>query len=460
MKNKYILKNILIIFILINTFFISALNINSTLAYEDYSPEVADIPDQFITKGGVFNLIYLDNFVFDINDSDDEIIWTYYGNIDLNISIIDRVATITTPSGWIGEETITFRATNTAGLFDEDFAIYNVSLINNSPNDGDPKPISGPGAIWTTRNDCGDQQQNVNEYCFGETVYINGNNFDPNKELNWSIIGSPNSCDPDAIIASGTHPSGDNGSFCFLAYTIKNDDCGGYQVNVENKNDNYNVIICNYPPVANDDYATVNEGGIVTILDSGNDSVLDNDTDPDGDSLEASLISGPSYSSSFILNTDGTFSYTHDGSETSNDSFIYNASDPYGAYDHATVTIKINPQNDPPVAVGDVASTAEDESVWIEVLGNDYDVDGTLVPSSGTLVPSSVVVTVGPSDGSVFVNASTGDILYTPDDDFFGSDSFYYTVDDDDGATSGEALVSVSVGDVNDPPGVGFCFGW
>jgi hypothetical protein len=63
-----------------------------------------------------------------------------------------------------------------------------------------------------------------------------------------------------------------------------------------------------------------------------------------------------------------------------------------------------------------------------------------------------VVVTVGPSDGSVFVNASTGDILYTPDDDFFGSDSFYYTVDDDDGATSGEALVSVSVGDVNDPP--------
>jgi hypothetical protein len=35
------------------------------------------------------------------------------------------------------------------------------------------------GAIWTTRNTCGNPDQNVNLYNVGETVYINGAGFDP-----------------------------------------------------------------------------------------------------------------------------------------------------------------------------------------------------------------------------------------------------------------------------------------
>jgi uncharacterized repeat protein (TIGR01451 family) len=101
--------------------------------------------------------------------------------------------------------------------------------------------------------------------------------------------------------------------------------------------------------------------------------------------------------------------------------------------------------NNPPVAVDDTATTPEDTAVWIDVLDNDYDIDGTLDPST-------VTVTSDPSNGSTIVNTTTGEIQYTPDTNFHGSDSFTYTVDDNDGATSNEATVNITVGDVNDPP--------
>ena len=33
------------------------------------------------------------------------------------------------------------------------------------------------GSIWTTRSDCGNEQQDVNSYAIGEKVFINGKNF-------------------------------------------------------------------------------------------------------------------------------------------------------------------------------------------------------------------------------------------------------------------------------------------
>ena len=65
------------------------------------------------------------------------------------------------------------------------------------------KPLKSSGVIWTTRYDCGDIQQNVNQYCIGETVFINGDKFEPNIQLYWNITGSPNSGDPHIIVDSG-----------------------------------------------------------------------------------------------------------------------------------------------------------------------------------------------------------------------------------------------------------------
>src|SRR5207244_8407581 len=75
------------------------------------------------------------------------------------------------------------------------------------------------------------------------------------------------------------------------------------------------VTPVNDAPVSIGDSATVAEGGTVTALDRTAASVLANDTDAEGNTLTATKLSDPAHGS-VTLNADGTFSYSHDGSET------------------------------------------------------------------------------------------------------------------------------------------------
>ncbi|MEL7081549.1 MAG: Ig-like domain-containing protein [Pseudomonadota bacterium] len=97
-----------------------------------------------------------------------------------------------------------------------------------------------------------------------------------------------------------------------------------------------------------------------------------------------------------------------------------------------------------PLALDDSASTDPGQAVTIDVLANDSDSDGALDPATVTVVS-------GPTNGTHVVNAD-GSITYTPNTGFQGSDSLTYTVDDDEGATSAQAAVTLTVGTPNDPP--------
>lgn len=102
-----------------------------------------------------------------------------------------------------------------------------------------------PGAIWTTRVDCGDEQQDANQYDQGEFVFINGSNFDAG-DYNWTITGQPGNAsgDPNIVVASGSETIDASGAFCFSAYQIALDDCGEYTVDFGgNKNDNYHISV-------------------------------------------------------------------------------------------------------------------------------------------------------------------------------------------------------------------------
>src|SRR5690606_12930329 len=110
----------------------------------------------------------------------------------------------------------------------------------------------------------------------------------------------------------------------------------------------------NDAPVAVDDAVTTDED--VPLVISVQD-ILGNDTDADGDSLMAELVSGPEHGT-LTQNADGSFTYTPDADYNGTDSFTYKAADSTSDSNAATVSITVNPVNDAPVAVDDVLSIA------------------------------------------------------------------------------------------------------
>ena len=105
------------------------------------------------------------------------------------------------------------------------------------------------------------------------------------------------------------------------------------------------VTAVNDAPVVSDHVLFLDEGGIATTLDNSEISLLYNASDIEDDSFIAIIESEPAYGI-LVLNTDGTFSYTHDGSDTLTDSFSYRADDSNLTSEIGTVSIIINPDND------------------------------------------------------------------------------------------------------------------
>jgi len=96
----------------------------------------------------------------------------------------------------------------------------------------------------------------------------------------------------------------------------------------------------------------------------------------------------------------------------------------------------------PPVAVDDAATTPEDTPVTIDVAANDTDNTG--------IDPTSLTITRQAYNG--VASLSGGSVLYSPNANFNGTDTFTYTVRDIDGNVSNTATVTVTVTAVNDAP--------
>ncbi|HAP75964.1 MAG TPA: hypothetical protein DCR14_07775 [Acidimicrobiaceae bacterium] len=159
------------------------------------------------------------------------------------------------------------------------------------------------------------------------------------------------------------------------------------------------------PPV-NDEYAT-NEDTPLNIAAPG---VLGNDPTSGTLSVDTEPTNG-----TLSLNADGSFSYTPNPNFNGNDSFVYAIS---GA-GTATVSIVVNPVNDPPVGGTDSADVLAGKSVTIQVLANDSD------PESNPLSITSVSQGM---KGTVVINGNA--VVYTANAGAIGADSFTYTLSD------------------------------
>ncbi|MCA9405380.1 MAG: hypothetical protein KC684_02500 [Candidatus Omnitrophica bacterium] len=93
------------------------------------SPRVGTIPDQSITGTQQFASINLDDYVFDPDHTDNQIQWTVSGQTELSVDIVNRVATITHPSGSPVSETLVFTATDPDGFFASTEATFSAADI-------------------------------------------------------------------------------------------------------------------------------------------------------------------------------------------------------------------------------------------------------------------------------------------------------------------------------------------
>ena len=93
-----------------------------------------------------------------------------------------------------------------------------------------------------------------------------------------------------------------------------------------------------------------------------------------------------------------------------------------------------------PIAVDDSATLNQRETATIDVLANDSD-------SDGTIVPASLQIQNQPSNGSAIL-LPDGRVSYLPASGFAGSDSFTYIVQDNDEQSSNLATVDITVNNV------------
>lgn len=207
------------------------------------------------------------------------------------------------------------------------------------------------------------------------------------------------------------------------------------------------VLPVNDPPTAVDDEFTVNENQATDL------TVLDNDlTDPDtGETLRViALLTQPEMGTVAIINDGQAVRFTPPQGFIGTQSFTYNISDRAtgGLTSSAVVTINVVEVNDPPTASPD-SFTVEEDSVAVEldVLAND-----SIEPDvNETLSILSVDAASFTSGGSATVSSDGLMVLYTPAADFFGMETFAYTVQDSRGGTA-QGTVTMTVTPVNDPP--------
>ena len=199
------------------------------------------------------------------------------------------------------------------------------------------------------------------------------------------------------------------------------------------------VTPVNDAPVAQNVDATTPEDTAVDVTLLG--------TDVDGDTLTYAIVDQPTNGTLTIVGN--VVTYTPNANWHGTDTFTYKVNDGTLDSNVATVTITVTPVNDAPVAVDDAYTTNEDTVLTVAapgVLANDYDVDSDNL---------TVTVKTNVSHGSLVLNGD-GSFVYTPNENWFGTDTFVYNLISYPSVTAegwtDEATVTITVTPVNDAP--------
>jgi len=307
--------------------------------------------------------------------------------------------------GFTGTTTFTYIVSDGNGGSDTATVTVTVSLPNTAPDAADDSIAvgedSGATALGVLANDWDADQDSlsidaVTQPSNGTVTFTAGDvSFTPNADFN---------------------------GITTFTYTVSDGNGGTDTATVT-----MTVTGVNDAPQASDDAATAAEDSGATTID-----VLANDTDIDGDALSITGVTQPAHGT--VTFTAGDVSFAPAGDFAGTTSFTYTASDSNGGSDTATVNVTVTAANDAPDAADDTAEAiADGETVAIDVLANDQDVDGDALAVIGVTQPAQGTVTF-----------TVGGVSYAPPSDFGGTATFAYTVSDGNGGTD-TAAVAVEV---------------
>lgn len=207
------------------------------------------------------------------------------------------------------------------------------------------------------------------------------------------------------------------------------------RLTVENIND---------PPIAVEDGANTQEDTALSI------DVLANDSDPEGDTLTITEANVSASQGSVEIETNQTLTFTPRNNFVGLAEISYSVTDGNGGNASAMVFVSVGAANQAPVAVDDSYSVNEDQVLRVNngsglplLTDNDSDSDGDNIR---VVRPAVVDVSNGTLDLSV-----NGNFTYTPNNNFFGTDTFQYQLTDGRGGTD-IATVTITVVAQNDIP--------
>ncbi|HHF0545050.1 TPA: tandem-95 repeat protein, partial [Vibrio alginolyticus] len=476
--------------------------VNVTVNAVNDTPVVeSSIADQTLAEDFTPYSIDLNTAFSDVDNVDSELTFSVSGNSNIQVAIVNGIATFTPTADWNGSEALTFTATDPSGESVSQTVNFTVAPVADIVADKATVVEDTPTIIKVLGNDTFEGDDKV--------VSLDTNNGPANGTV---------SVNPDGSV---TYTPNDNyhgtDSFTYIVTS------GGVS---ESTTVNVDVTPVNDAPVAKDDAATTQEDTAVTI------DVLPNDTDIDGDTLSIQSASVPEtqgtveivdgklvftpaenfngdaeitytvtdgtltdqatvnvtvnavndtpevesniadqtlaedftpYSINLntafsdVDNVDGELSFSVSGNNNvlvsiengiatisptadwnGSEILTFTATDPSGESVSQTVNFTVTPVAD---IVADKATVVEDTPTIIKVLGNDtFEGDDKVV---------SLDTNNGPANGTVSVN-SDGSVTYTPNDNYHGTDSFTYIVTS--GGVSESTMVNVDVTPVNDAP--------
>ena len=177
----------------------------------------------------------------------------------------------------------------------------------------------------------------------------------------------------------------------------------------------YSDLPSNTPPTASDMTVEIEKNEQKTITLTASDENLD--------MLTYNIVTEPTNGTLDKTNiAEGRVVYTPTPEYISTDSFSFNVNDGVVDSNTATVTINIREQipNTAPVTTDISVTTDEETAKSIQLIATDEDDD-----------PLSYEITVEPTDGTLDKGGiATGQVVYTPNSGFIGSDSFKYKAND------------------------------